>query len=48
MRFNFLIKKYSHARVFFLKIHNGRALQDTKKLRNLHGEGDGEIAISSI
>ena len=24
-------------RVFFLKIHNGRALQDTQKLQNLHG-----------
>ena len=30
-------KEYPHARVFFLKIYYGRALQDTKKLRDLYG-----------
>jgi len=30
-------KEYPHARVFFLKIYYGRALQDTKKLQDLYG-----------
>ena len=30
-------KEYPDERVFFLKICYGRALQDTKKLQNLHG-----------
>lgn len=38
-------KEYPYARVFFLKIHYGRALSNWKELWNLHGQGDGEIGF---
>ena len=39
-------KEYSNARVFFYKIYYGRALSNTKELWNLHGQGNGEVALS--
>ena len=39
-------KEHPNARVFFCKIYYRRALQDTQKLWDLYGQGDGEIASS--